>query len=152
MRSRRNLASSWLMRVKTVNAESTRDRYEICKITRDKRWHRDLYEASQTQKYALLRFRRAIKRRKPPRWSPGAIGHVRPFHGHLHPLASRALRKVCDQLRPDSLETPGYGKRCSIGYLSACSTLIPALSSLKPSTFTHRLRVGDRLRAEPRPS
>ena len=58
-------------------------------------------------------------------------------------LASRALRKVCDQLRPDSLETPGYGKRCSIGYLSACSTLLPALSSLKPSTFTHRLRVGD---------
>ena len=68
---------------------------------------------------------------------------MRPFHGHLHPLASRALRKVCDQLRPDSLETPGYGKRCSIGYLSACSTLIPALSSLKPSIFTHRLRVGD---------
>ena len=63
-------ASSWLMRVKAVNAESTRDRYEI---TRDTRWHRDLYEASQTHKYALLRFRRAIKRRKPPRWSLGAI-------------------------------------------------------------------------------
>ena len=68
---------------------------------------------------------------------------MRPFHGHLHPLASRALRKVCDQLRPDSLETPGYGKRCSIGYLSAWSTLIPALSSLKSSTYTHQLRVGD---------
>ena len=54
-----------------------------------------------------------------------------------------ALSGRCDQLRPDSFETPGYGKRCSIGYLSACSTLIPALSSLKPSTFTHRLRVGD---------
>ena len=44
-------ASSWLMRVKVVNAESTRDRYEI---TRDKTWHRDLYEASQTQKYAFI--------------------------------------------------------------------------------------------------
>ena len=59
--------SSWLMR---VNAKSTRDRYEI---KRDTRWRRDLYEASQTDRNALLRFRRAIKSRKPPRWSPGAI-------------------------------------------------------------------------------
>ena len=55
-----------------------------------------------------------------------------------------ALAGRChDQLRPDLLETPEYGKRCSVGYVSACSTLIPALSSLKPSTYTHQLRVGD---------
>ena len=55
-----------------------------------------------------------------------------------------ALSGRChDQLRPDLLETPEYGKRCSVGYVSACSTLIPALSSLKPSTYTHQLRVGD---------
>ena len=55
-----------------------------------------------------------------------------------------ALSGRChNQLRPDSLETAGYGKRCSIGCVGACSTLIPALSSLKPSTYTHQLRVGD---------
>ena len=61
-----------------------------------------------------------------------------------------ALAGRChDQLRPDLLETPGYGKRCSIGYVSACNTRIPAVSSLKPSTYTHQLRVGD---AASRPS
>ena len=55
-----------------------------------------------------------------------------------------ALSGTChDQLRPDSLETGGYRKRCSIDCVSACSTLIPALSSLKPSTYTRQLRVGD---------
>ena len=55
-----------------------------------------------------------------------------------------ALSGTChDQLRPDSLETGGYRKRCSIDCVSACSTLIPALSSLKPSTDTRQLRVGD---------
>ena len=44
---------------------------------------------------------------------------------------------------PDSLETAGYGKRCSIGCVSACSTLIPALSSLQPSTYIHQLQVAD---------
>ena len=59
---------------------------------------------------------------------------------HLQVALSGRCR---DQLRPDSLETAGYGKRCSIGCVSACSILISALSSLKPSTYTHQLRVGD---------
>ena len=63
-------ASSWFMWVRVMNTKSTRDHYEIIRYIW---WYRDLCEAAQTQTYNLLRFRRAIKRRKPPRWSPGAI-------------------------------------------------------------------------------
>ena len=87
---------------------------------------------------------RSAHRRRQGAIEVGFYG-VFPTHGdgHLHPLASRALGKMSRPAASRLLETPGYGKRCSIGCVSACSTLIPALSSLKPSTYTHQLRVGD---------
>ena len=66
--------------------------------------------------------------------------------------ASRALEKMSRAAASRFLQDgPWYGKRCStFDYISACSTLILALSSLKPSTYTHQLRVGEMWRAESR--
>ena len=73
VRVRSNPATPTQMHHKTSRGTVHGDREPSTEITRDIWWYRDLCEASQTRIYVLLRFRRAIKRRKPPRWSPGAI-------------------------------------------------------------------------------
>ena len=132
-------ASSWCMRER-VNAKSTPDCHEI---TRDIRWHRDLCEPHRRQDMLYDGLDTPSNVANRPGGRPERSDTCDPSTAIFIHLRVALSGRCRNQLRPDSLETPGYGKRCSIGCVSACSTLIPALSSLKPSNFTHQLRVGD---------
>ena len=131
-------ASSWFMWVRVMNAKSTRDRSEI--HTRYKVVPRSLRGLTDA-KICFI----AVQTHHELSQTAQVVARSDLTCATLpRPSSSTCESRSREDVTTSCVQIPaGYGKRCSIGCVSACSTLIPALSSLQPSTYIHQLQVAD---------